>query len=121
MTLDEAIIHAENVVWLNDREADRCFRHGGSAYDEKAKTCKACADEHRQLAEWLRELKQLRSEQTDCEYCHEDSDGYIRPIEKNCHASIHATFLRIKANGWNKNVNINFCPMCGRKLGDERN
>lgn len=60
MTLDEAIIHAENEVWKNSREADRCFNHGGSWYEEKAKSCKACADEHRQLAEWLKELKAYR-------------------------------------------------------------
>ena len=60
MTLDEAIIHAENEVWKNSREADRCFSHGGSWYEEKAKACKACADEHRQLAEWLKELKAYR-------------------------------------------------------------
>lgn len=60
MTLNEAIIHAENEVWKNSREADRCFSHGGSWYEEKAKSCKACADEHRQLAEWLKELKVYR-------------------------------------------------------------
>lgn len=46
MTLDEAIKHAEEVA--NDMEL----------------CCKECAEEHRQLAEWLKELKQLR-EQTD--------------------------------------------------------
>ncbi len=42
MTIDEAIIHAENVA--------------------QQQKCIACADEHRQLAEWLREFKQLRSD-----------------------------------------------------------
>ena len=46
MTLDEAIKHAEEVA--NDMEL----------------CCKECAEEHRQLAEWLKELKQYR-EQTD--------------------------------------------------------
>lgn len=44
MTLDEAIIHAEEV-------ADRCEVTDGD--------CK-CAAEHRQLAEWLKELKERR-------------------------------------------------------------
>lgn len=61
MTLDEAIIHAESESWKNEREADRCLRHGGSTYEEKAKSCKACAEEHRQLAEWLTELKERRA------------------------------------------------------------
>lgn len=45
MTLDEAIIHAEEV-------ADRCDVTDGD--------CK-CAAEHRQLAEWLRELKAYKN------------------------------------------------------------
>ena len=49
MTLDEAIRHAEEVA-----EYD-CYN------DDQRK----CADEHRQLAEWLRELKRLRESATD--------------------------------------------------------
>lgn len=60
MTLDEAIAHAENIATSKLREAYRCFNHGGSWYEEKAKSCKACADEHRQLVEWLKELKAYR-------------------------------------------------------------
>ena len=40
MTLDEAIKHAEEVA--------------------EEKRCEKCGEEHRQLAEWLKELKQLR-------------------------------------------------------------
>lgn len=68
MTIDEAIIHCENEVWKNSREADRCFGHGGSAYEERAKSCKACAEEHRQLAEWLKLLKRIL-ESGDCNDC----------------------------------------------------
>lgn len=42
MTLDEAIIHAEEV------SKDKCSK---------------CAEEHRQLADWLKELKALREAQ----------------------------------------------------------
>ena len=44
MTLDEAIIHAEEI-------AERCAVTDGD---------KTCEQEHRQLAEWLSELKELR-------------------------------------------------------------
>lgn len=44
MTLEEAIIHCEDVA--NDR----------------AGCCKDCAEEHRQLAEWLKELKAYREQ-----------------------------------------------------------
>ena len=46
MTLEEAIIHAEEVV-------DRCEVTDGD---------RACAEEHRQLAEWLKELAERRKQ-----------------------------------------------------------
>lgn len=46
MTLDEAIKHAEEVA--NDMEL----------------CCKECAEDHRQLAGWLKELKQYREQTT---------------------------------------------------------
>ena len=59
MTLDEAIKHAEEV-------ADLC-EYSASRYDmndpfESHMACKdgKCAEEHRQIAEWLKELKRLR-------------------------------------------------------------
>ena len=57
MTLDEAILHAEEVADYHDR-----------IKQIKAVTlgeCR-CADEHRQLAEWLKELKAYK-EQQPCE------------------------------------------------------
>lgn len=60
MTLDEAIVHAENVATRKLRESDKCFRHGGSAYKECGESLRECAVEHRQLAEWLKELKAYR-------------------------------------------------------------
>ena len=45
MTLEEAIIHCEEV-------ADRCAVTDGD---------RSCEDNHRQLAEWLKELKKLRA------------------------------------------------------------
>lgn len=44
MKLDEAIRHAEEVA------------------EEQVKRCEKCAEEHRQLTEWLKELKQLREQ-----------------------------------------------------------
>ena len=60
MTLEEAIIHAENVASRKAREANRFFRHGGSAYVELGESLRECSVEHRQLAEWLKELKAYR-------------------------------------------------------------
>ena len=55
-----------------------------------------------------------------CDYCSEDSDGYVKPIEKNCHAFIRFGMngweLSLKANGWHGSAKIRYCPMCGRDL-----
>lgn len=50
MTIDEAIKHAEEVA----EEHTKYNIYGGF------ESCDECAEEHRQLAEWLRELKRNR-------------------------------------------------------------
>lgn len=69
-------------------------------------------------------LKASEPDILHCEYCHTDVDGYIKPIEKNCHAYIWRSgvtgwHLSLKAKGWSSEVPIRFCPMCGRRLEDE--
>ena len=51
MTIEEAIIHCEEVA----EEHTKYNFYGG--YE----SCDECAKEHRQLAKWLEELKSLRS------------------------------------------------------------
>ena len=63
MTLEEAIIHAEEVV-------DRCEVTDGD---------RACAEAHRQLAEWLRELQERRKER---DYWQEKAHSYEQTIFK---------------------------------------
>lgn len=54
MTIDEAIAHAEEVMMENlEKTKDR------NASDPIAIKCFECADEHRQLAEWLKDYKRL--------------------------------------------------------------
>lgn len=64
----------------------------------------------------IEEFPSAQPEQTDCEFCHEDSDGYTKPLEKNNHAVIHGNTMCLKAMGWKTRVTIRFCPMCGRDL-----
>jgi len=73
MTLDEAIKHCEEV-------ADGMTEQG---------KCTECAAEHRQLAEWLKELKQLR-EQTKWTPV---SDAYPQADDE------YKSFLVTDANG----------------------
>lgn len=54
MTIDEAIRHCEGVAERYDRVED------SHADDGLKQECIQCAADHRQLAEWLTELKQWR-------------------------------------------------------------
>lgn len=79
MTLDEAIKHCEEVVEKLEKEAQewhenqvrKCklipFAEMDYTHENE---CKECASDHKQLAEWLKELKQLR-EQTRWTPCSE--------------------------------------------------
>ena len=66
MTLDEAIKHARE-----------------KANEQKCHSCKKCAEEHEQLADWLEELKNRREtnfnyvQLMDCRY----RDGYNKAID----------------------------------------
>lgn len=56
MTLDEAIEHCEEVYL---RKQNECTVNGCET--EIGKSCIQCSEEHKQLAEWLTELKARRS------------------------------------------------------------
>ena len=68
-------------------------------------------------------LPPAQPEPSACEYCHEDSDGYVTPIEKNGHASIRFGMdgweLSLHAKGWHGSAKIKYCPICGRRLTHE--
>lgn len=61
MTLDEGIIHAEDVA-RNNHEAATYL---ADEHPTQAEKCEACAEEHRQLAEWLKELKAYKEQSGD--------------------------------------------------------
>lgn len=71
MTLDEAIKHAEEVAEEKDNLINKTFATFGEdrlLFKEEENECKKCADEHRQLAEWLKDYKRLLEQQPsdDC-------------------------------------------------------
>ena len=55
MTLDEAIKACEEVAEEKRKDYERAC-----AYNIPSEGCLECAQEHEQLAEWLKELKALR-------------------------------------------------------------
>ena len=58
MTLDEAIKHAEEVAEEKENEGKLLCQSEGASIG-----CLTCAEEHRQLAEWLRDYKQLKEQE----------------------------------------------------------
>jgi hypothetical protein len=62
MTIEQAIKHANEVAEENQAIVDSCDYYG-----ENMAKCEECAKEHRQLAEWLTELKLLREQMSHSE------------------------------------------------------
>lgn len=61
MTIDEAIKHSEEVAERYERMED--------SHDDKLKEeCLQCAADHRQLAEWLGQLKRAKAMMLDTSY-----------------------------------------------------
>lgn len=80
MTLDEAIIHCEEVAESQEKKA-RKLNDGTMSTRIK---CEECAKEHRQLAEWLKELKAYRkAKEKILENMKVWADIYTEPLEWN--------------------------------------
>ena len=90
MILDEAIRHAEEVA-----EYD-CYN------DEQKK----CAEEHRQLAEWLKELKECRQHTGHWVLVNRGLDLYMCD---QCGEILQIDSVPI----WD------YCPVCGARMGGE--
>lgn len=103
----DAICYAINIIEAQPKELDTLI--------------KALEIEHKKLREMQKEMqKEQKHDSVSCIYCHEDSDGYVKPIEKNGHAFVrfgmNGWVLELKAKGWHEETKIQYCPMCGRKL-----
>ena len=74
--LDEAIKHCEEVAEEQEKKARK--KNDGTM-STRIK-CEECAKEHRQLAEWLKELKNYKDARVGCEYCkHKFREQHERP------------------------------------------
>ena len=61
MTLEEGIVHAEDVAIMNHEAA----KHLTDEHPTQAEKCEACAKEPEQFAEWRKELKAYREQGGD--------------------------------------------------------
>ena len=70
ISLDKAIKHAEDVAMQKEDDAviySNFKNHRKNLYEKKLaenaeKECRQCAEDYKQFAEWLKELKQLREQ-----------------------------------------------------------
>lgn len=59
ISLDEAIAHCLEVAEQNEDKADK-YDRADEWENVEAENCLQCATDHKQLAEWLKELQELR-------------------------------------------------------------
>lgn len=59
LTLEEAIVHTKEVADMNYNDAEK-FDSNDSVENYMKANCMKCAEEHKQLAKWLEELKSYK-------------------------------------------------------------
>ncbi len=111
-SLDEAIKHCNEV-------AERLENKNGYAYTDV--TCLECAEEHRQLAEWLKELKEYKANREGyCNWCSNLKDRHLRIeyywIDDEGNTASYVGKTNQVATGIAR-----FCPCCGRFIEREVN
>ena len=112
ITLDEAIKHCEEVA---ERLENSCKRDWMGEDDER------CASEHRQLAEWLKELKEYKANREGyCNWCSNLKDRHLRIeyywIDDEGNTASYVGKTNQVATGIAR-----FCPCCGRFIEMEVN
>ncbi len=63
LDLESVIKHCEEVAEENEKEPGFCPMKYNSAYVNNSISARKCAEEHRQLAEWLKDYKRLLEQQ----------------------------------------------------------
>ena len=99
MTLDEAIKHCEEIA-----EEQEKLCKANDSFNFSQPKWKKCAKEHRQLAEWLKELKERKSK---CKWIRYD---YRTICPKN--HDINNPYWRIPEN----TECLKYCPYCGKEI-----
>ena len=87
MTLEEEIQHCEEVAEAEEQKYKDW--KGDYPHLKKIDSCLECAKEHRQLAEWLKALKEIW-DSGDCNDCLHQNNCTIRPqlgqlVRFNCY------------------------------------
>lgn len=107
MEIDEAIRHAEEVAKENE-SLGAMGRGNPDKYAPSIEQCFKCAEEHRQLVAWLKELKELREQKRP-------HGEWIKKYDEKtqyytCTCSVCGDMHRLPINYF---LESNFCPKCG--------
>ena len=115
MTIDEEIKYCEEIAQEYERHLKvyENINEDRSLFKEEENNCKECAKEHRQLAEWLKELKSLK-EKDEVKAVRYEGDGYADGTMvvdyAFCPNCDHET--EVDSENWE----CEFCPNCGQRL-----
>ena len=104
LDLESTIKHAEEVAEQNEWFEENYLEN---------KKCKECAKEHKQLAEWLKELKQYKEKNTPVDVIYSGdgyADGYMVYDFANCPNCDY------EFEDGDDNWNAPYCCRCGQRL-----
>ena len=107
MTLDEAIKHCEEKA--EELRRWSAISRNGSAEEAD---CLECAREHEQLAEWLKDYKQLKEQRPQGEWI-EHTEKITLDTYYEC-SNCKEPWTTIEGTPW-QNM-MNFCPNCGASM-----
>lgn len=132
MTLDEAILHCEEVAEKNEKDARERFNILPLAGQQRY--CLKCADEHRQLAYWLKSYKELLDQRGNADLIdrrkaiHQIAEGiddkaYFGTVEKDWEVidflksqdRVQGTALPAKTGHW---ITIDDCELFVAKCSE---
>ncbi len=121
MTLDEAIKHAEEIAEENENKAQMWHkllknRIAGFSDLQAENNCIKCAEEHRRLAEWLKDYKRLL-EQQPCEDCisREETKQFLyERIDRLNDDELYDIFSKIIDDMYNELPSVTPQPKMGR-------
>jgi hypothetical protein len=130
MTIDEAIKHCLEVAEENEELSSK-FDEWDEWEEADANNCRECAADHRQLAEWLTELKELEAKHWDeCrQIAHYDDE--VKRLKAADQPVKHGRWFHINNGGiiycseceneayWDTDYGqqlFDYCPYCGARM-----
>lgn len=121
MTIDEVIKRAEETakhhediietgLIFDDVTIDEFYADDTEIIDEYLNNCRSCADEYHQIAEWLKELKELKRKPNETI---RSTEQKLRKGHWITRPHVYGAVFCSECDFELKADNTNFCPQCG--------